>query len=172
MFKGQIQSIDIPTKSKRKCWSAKEMVVERIEPNENMESKILSKSKAVFINVNLPKITRILTSRQISSKKILTPKETHLQKTRKIQFKDVQKNEKYPEAGQNNQEEKISSHKGYQQPINLCICMKRCNETSGQVVICDSENSLYGILHFDRVNIKRKPKPQYYCPGCRKLLSE
>ena len=36
--------------------------------------------------------------------------------------------------------------------------MKRCNETSGQVVKCDHDNSLYGILHFDRVNIERKPK--------------
>ena len=102
-------------------------------------------------------MTQTLISRQISSKKskkILRPKETHLQKTKNMQFKDVQKSKNILCRAQNNQEEKNSSRKGYLYPINLCICMERCNETSGQVVKCDSDNSLYGILHFDHVNIK------------------
>ena len=49
-------------------WSEKEMVLERIEPNESMESNILSKSKAFFINVIPQEMTRSLISRQISSK--------------------------------------------------------------------------------------------------------
>ena len=57
-------------------WSKKEMVVERTEPNENMESTILSKSKAFFINVILPEMTRSLISRQIPSKKIKENSET------------------------------------------------------------------------------------------------
>ena len=89
-----------------------------------------------------------------------------------MQFKDVQKSKNILCQAQSNREEQNSNRKGYQQPINLCIGMKRCNETSDQVVKCDSKNSLYGILHFDRVNIKRKPKPQLLLPWLQKITEE
>ena len=155
-------------------WSEKEMMVERIEPNERMENEIISKSKAFFLHVILPEMTGSLISRLSSIQKsnpVQKQKKTHLHKT-KLEFKDKHKKKTSDILCQAkiNQEEKHNSNEGYQQTLDLCICKERCDEKSGRVVKCDGENCHYGLLHFDCVNVKRKPKPPYYCPDCRKSL--
>lgn len=118
-------------------WTQGDMIVERIEPDEDFWEDIVSKATIFFKTVILPELV---------GKLVTKPRDQHLRELKKAPV-DVNNNDSQEEV--------------------ICLCQKVYDETEDDVIGCDGENCNYHWFHFKCVKLKRAPKGTWFCPKCR-----